>query len=338
MWLLCLTYSFNEVHRYDVCLLFQPFHSDCRVLSGGRRERCPLSKTEELSFKHHGTIRPIILAVHEEILCSVFKEEPFRESMEKRTDCESSVLSVDLCSICELAKLVPFTPGNTTMMLNEALTVSNDIFGHMVCNDNDHGVVLEAMQIKYHIPGKSAFLMSDLSRLDPLVEFVQRSGNKFNVVVLDPPWRNKSVTRSKKYASLSFTEISTIPLVKILAHGALVMVWATNNRHVVNYISHVLFPNWSIDYVTEWFWLKVTTSGQMVCDLDSLHRKPYETLVIGIFKSQSGVEGKVVFNIPSDFIISSIPTVQHSQKPYLGAVIKHCLPPEYSLKGAYRQL
>ena len=60
--------------------------------------------------------------------------------------------------------------------------MSNDVFGHMVCNDNDCDVVLEAMQIKYHVPEKSAFLMSNFSKLDPLVEFAQRSGNKFNVV------------------------------------------------------------------------------------------------------------------------------------------------------------
>ena len=108
---------------------------------------------------------------------------------------------------------------------------------------------------------------------------------------------------------------------------------------MVNYISHVLFPNWSIDYVTEWLWLKVLApSGHMVCDLHSFHRKPYETLVIRIFKSKSGAEVKVAFKIPSDFIISSIPTVQHSQKPYLGVAIKHCLPPEYILKGMYKQL
>jgi N6-adenosine-specific RNA methylase IME4 len=304
-------------------------HVEYDACSVPKCKRCPLNKTEELFFEYHQCIRSNIVRVHQEVLALISKEDVC-ETQEPNA---APILSLDLCSICELTKHVTSIPRLPSIIkLNSLSASSDDVFGNIVCNDNAYSIVLEIMHVTFYLPPRSRFLMSDLSKLDPLIELCTQSSNKFNVVVLDPPWINKSALRSKIYRSLSPIQILGVPMSNILAPGALVMIWATNNRHVVNYIRHVMFPTWSVDYVTEWIWLKITTAGEMVCDLDSVHRKPYEVLVIGLFNIRDG-DSKQIFRIPSNFIISSIPTVVHSQKPYLGPVIEHCLKGSRSLQG-----
>ena len=81
----------------------------------------------------------------------------------------------------------------------------------------------------------------------------------------------------------------------------------------------------------------------MVISLESVHRKPYETLVVGIHKKcphmpelTSGEAGKScngsVFQVPHQLIVCSVPTV-HSQKPFLGAAIDRCLNGDRGCKG-----
>ena len=81
----------------------------------------------------------------------------------------------------------------------------------------------------------------------------------------------------------------------------------------------------------------------MVMGLESVHRKPYKTLVVGIHKKcphmperTSREAGKScngsVFQVPIQLIVCSVPTV-HSQKPFLGAAIDRCLNGDRGCKG-----
>ncbi len=60
--------------------------------------------------------------------------------------------------------------------------------------------------------------------------------------------------------------------------------------------------------------------------MESAHKKPYETLLIGRVKEKESpgkppVKRSRVDTIPSQFTIMAIPSTTHSQKPYLGGVL-----------------
>ncbi|XP_053394638.1 uncharacterized protein LOC128555651 [Mercenaria mercenaria] len=131
----------------------------------------------------------------------------------------------------------------------------------------------------YIIPPNSTFLMSDITQLN-------RTGKalgKFDLVVMDPPWTNKSVKRKKKYYTMDNDMLLDIPLVDMMNPGCLVVVWVTNKQKHMQFVTDQLFQSNNIKFVARWYWLKVTKTGQCVFDLDSAHKKPYETLIIGKF-------------------------------------------------------
>ena len=331
-------------------------------LAGGPEndeKRPALNQGERLLREHHYAIRDRIVSVHAELLelgrhGEIFGNTQSRKSAEDKPGRGIAVedvppssrmfYSLDLHSICELHKLVPHTPGTPVVYLCESTCKTDDVFGHLVINSSAEMVSLEVMGACFSIPVGSIFLLSDAACLEPLVEHCTTSpANCYNVVVLDPPWWNRSVKRSKKYSYLTLNEVSQLPLPSILVDGALVVVWATNKRTLVESIKESLFKKWSVQFVAEWQWLKVTTSGEMVIDLDSVHRKPYETLVVGIHKKclskpEGSPEdaGKVghgsVFSVPQQLVVCSVPTV-HSQKPFLGAAIDRCLTGDKGCKG-----
>lgn len=321
-------------------------------------KRPALNQGERLLRRHHDAIRERLVSVHAELLelgrhGEVFVSTPNHKSAkhkgsgaseESDPPSNSIFYSLDLCSVCELHKLVPHTPGTSVFYLHEAACKTNDVFGRLVTNSSGETVTLDVMGARFSIPKGSSFLLSDAARLEPLVEHCTTSPtNCYDVVVLDPPWWNRSVKRSRKYSYLTMKEVSQLPLPSILVDGALVVMWATNKRTLVEGIKESLFKEWCVQFVAEWQWLKVTTSGEMVIDLDSLHRKPYETLVVGIHKKcpsmpecsrgeAGGDASGLLFNVLQQLVVCSVPTV-HSQKPFLGAVIDQCLTGDKKCKG-----
>ena len=85
---------------------------------------------------------------------------------------------------------------------------------------------------------------------------------------------------------MSLWQIKSLPVPQLLAPGALVGVWVTNKQKYHKFTKSELFPHWSLELVAEWYWVKVTRRGELVTDLDSPHKKPYEPLLIGQFRPQ----------------------------------------------------
>jgi len=147
----------------------------------------------------------------------------------------------------------------------------------------------------------------------------QFSPSKFDFIVIDPPWPNKSVSRSQSYHSFDPYDLFQIPLSHWLNDSGIVLVWVTNKRKWSNLLTKKLgvFEKWNCSVIGEWYWLKVTTNGDWVVDIDSVHRKPYEPLIIGQKQSQPGNSRMESLNIPSQHAFASIPSLYHSRKPNL---------------------
>uniref|UniRef100_F6UFW3 Methyltransferase-like protein 4 n=2 Tax=Ciona intestinalis TaxID=7719 RepID=F6UFW3_CIOIN len=162
--------------------------------------------------------------------------------------------------------------------------------------------------------------MSDMEGLKQIVE-ESKNGGKYNCIVMDPPWENKSVKRGKKYNWLSFDDIIKMPVPQLTEEGCYVIVWVTNKQRIMNFVKKTLFPMWNIDFQVIWHWVKVTIAGKPLYPFDSLHKKPYETIIIGRYNPKRSHQPKCIENM-KELVICSIPCSQHSHKPPLSEILQ----------------
>ncbi|ORZ15132.1 MT-A70-like protein, partial [Absidia repens] len=157
----------------------------------------------------------------------------------------------------------------------------------------------------------------------------------YDLVVMDPPWPNKSVHRSSHYETQDIYDLYQIPLTSLVHKNSLVAVWITNKPKYRRFVMDKLFKSWHVDCVAEWTWLKVTNDGEPVFPLNSTHRKPYEQLIIGRYNGGSGggndnndsiQEESEVKPIPYQHSIVSVPSKRHSRKPPLQDLLQPYLP------------
>jgi N6-adenosine-specific RNA methylase IME4 len=179
------------------------------------------------------------------------------------------------------------------------------------------------------IPPNSTVLNGDIASTSHI--FLSHAP-KFNLIVLDPPWPNRSARRKKSYGiSYGNHEIrsllSSIPLANHLADDALVGAWVTNKAAFREMVlgEGGLFQEWGVHWVEEWIWLKVTSSGEPISELSSMWRKPYEILLVGKKGIPAGgeVKRRVLIGVPD----------LHSRKPNLKSVFEQVMK-----KGKYEAL
>jgi N6-adenosine-specific RNA methylase IME4 len=195
----------------------------------------------------------------------------------------------------------------------------------LVCNRNSTSIYITTPDgLRARIPPLSTILQGDIS--ETLKTFTQ-SAPRFDLIIMDPPWPNRSAWRKSSYSiSYSTTEIhtllSSIPINDHLAEEGLVAVWVTNKPAFRDILLQEggLFDEWGIDLVEEWVWVKVTVNGETICALDSLWRKPYEILLMGQKKGGKEVgNGEVKRRV-----IVAVPDL-HSRKPNLKVLFEKIL-------------
>uniref|UniRef100_M3ZJ21 Methyltransferase 4, N6-adenosine n=1 Tax=Xiphophorus maculatus TaxID=8083 RepID=M3ZJ21_XIPMA len=222
-----------------------------------------------------------------------------------------------LAALCEIAKELPLVADEeqewTQSLLTEEGGASHvDLFSQVTENSQAWAAVVPLIGEEYIIPPNTAFLLSDFTRIQPLVQ----CGRRFDVIVIDPPWENKSVKRSRRYSSLPSSQLKRLPVPLLGSPGCLVVTWVTNRPSHLRFVRDELYPHWGVEVVAEWFWVKVTTSGEFVFPLDSPHKKPYEVLVLGRPLQTANVP------VEDKRLIVSVPSALHSQKPSLSEVLK----------------
>ena len=197
-----------------------------------------------------------------------------------------------------------------------------NVFSTVVKNSSHSCILIDALGTKVLIPESSTFLMSDIEDIGKLINI----GQKYDFIVIDPPWSNKSVKRARNYKSLSFSDIKTLPILQLASPGALVAIWITNKQKVIDFATKELFPFWSLELIGRWYWVKVTLKGEFVFNFHSHHKRPYECLLIGYVKRPGSSNGFQSFHklesFPFQKIICSVPCKLHSRKPMLFDVFK----------------
>jgi N6-adenosine-specific RNA methylase IME4 len=204
-------------------------------------------------------------------------------------------------------------------------SLSNTIHYHNRLSAFLH-ITLGPSKGRARIPPKSTLLQGDIaSTLDTFTT----TAPLFDLVVLDPPWPNRSARRKKSYGiSYGTTEIkdllSALPIEAHLTENGLVAVWVTNKVAFRDLLlgEGGLFEQWGVQLVEEWVWLKVTSDGEPICALDSTWRKPYEILLIGRKpgKEREAEKGGEV----KRRVILAVPDL-HSRKPNLKSIFEQVM-------------
>ena len=227
-----------------------------------------------------------------------------------------------------LSYLTPI-PTTSPIILDSGETVFDDVSDiYLTPITNSHSV-WTTLTLRYPLPCKKFFIPPSSSFLLGPVEHsdLPLALGKRELVLLDPPWPNKSAQRSRRYHTANRFGIVQLlrglKLHDVLVDGGLVAVWITNKPAVRRWLAEMLAA-WGCEQVAEWVWLKVTSSGEPVVALDEGaegERRPYEVLII----ARRGGAGEVTVG---DRVLVGVPDL-HSRKPCVRRLLEEYLPVGY---------
>lgn len=190
----------------------------------------------------------------------------------------------------------------------------------------------------FRVPPQSAFALGELpaSNLAILTAapmllhqtHLHKAGH-FDMILLDPPWANRSVRRSQSYTT-GFSLAELKPLFNgHVSKSGFVGIWVTNNEAVEKESVDVM-RNCGFMVYEVWLWIKTTTNGEPVSELSGMWRRPYECLLVFKKLSENFIGGNSTsVNYSATIqhrIIAAVPDL-HSRKPCLKELIETVLFP-----------
>ncbi|XP_044280011.1 N(6)-adenine-specific methyltransferase METTL4 isoform X2 [Varanus komodoensis] len=301
-----------------------------------RKRSSELNHGEHDALEYHSKVSSMILEGTESLV-KVGLRSGFLEASSTKQFCVKTPVTghndCGLAELCEMAKCfstVNEREQRAVFMMDEETSIPEQVQLSCVTeNTTNYAKIITLMGQKYLFPPKSAFLLSDISFIQPLLDY----NKKFGIIVIDPPWENKSVKRSNRYGYLSHWQIKQIPVPALAAPDCLVVTWVTNRQKHLRFVKNELYPHWCVHGVVEWFWVKITRSGEFIFPLDSFHKRPYEILVLGRVKQHPDIplrisEDGVCPAIPDHKLIVSVPCTLHSHKPPLTEILKGYTKPD----------
>lgn len=225
-----------------------------------RKRKCVFNQGELDALEYHTKIRKFIwegtLHLVQEGLKSGFLHHAAaapscgKNVVPGRIDC-------GLAELCEMAKQFPAVNDGDHQAVNvlddETTIPEQDLLSCVTENNSNCAKIVVLMGQKYLVPPRSSFLLSDISCLQPLLNYKK----KYDVIVIDPPWENKSVKRSNRYSYLSSWQIKQIPVSMLAAPDCLVVTWVTNRQKHLRFVKDELYPHWSVKTLAEWHWVKM---------------------------------------------------------------------------------
>ncbi|RMJ21314.1 MT-A70 family [Aspergillus sp. HF37] len=214
------------------------------------------------------------------------------------------------------------------------------------------------LQLEFTVPPLASFVACSLptsqgeqTRVSPAPATIPGLGDRrFNLILLDPPWPNRSVRRGRQYRTNAYFDVDglTSRIADILrAHlyissdtaadddaaadvvhrrPGIAAIWVTNAEKSRKAAYNALqSAGLGLCAVEEWVWVKTTTEGEPVSPVDALWRKPYEMLVIGRKQHADRADpdgaGGANANTIIRRVIAAVPDV-HSRKPNLRDVFE----------------
>ena len=198
----------------------------------------------------------------------------------------------------------------------ETMLIDTTEAGLIYQNPHPWGIKLNSSHGRstIYIPPESSIIVGDITATLPLFT---STAPQFSVIILDPPWPNRSARRKQAYNILYNTHeiralLSSIPIEDHIAKEGYVAIWITNRQAFREMLlcPNGLFSQWGVTLVEEWIWIKVTSQGEPLGPLNGAWRKPYEILLVGRKGGGGQVQRRVLAGVPD----------LHSRKPNLKSI------------------
>jgi len=88
---------------------------------------------------------------------------------------------------------ISFAVYNVFCLLDVSDKLSASYFDRIILHDSDTATTQRILGSTYLLPARCCFLMSDINNIGILTD----ANLMYDCIVIDPPWRNKSVKRKK---------------------------------------------------------------------------------------------------------------------------------------------
>ncbi|OJD19398.1 hypothetical protein AJ78_00668 [Emergomyces pasteurianus Ep9510] len=184
--------------------------------------------------------------------------------------------------------------------------------------------------ISINIPPESTFLNCHLTpptESHPSSIPSLSSDTKFNFILMDPPWPNRSVRRSshyKEHAEPLQPIVEGVLQNHLHPHQAIVAIWITNSMKSRSATLSAL-EACGLHSFEEWIWVKTTIDGQPASPPDGLWRRPYEVLILAhkekhLAQDCKGEETRGHCEIKRRVIVA-VPDI-HSRKPNIKELVE----------------
>lgn len=187
--------------------------------------------------------------------------------------------------------------------------------GQIMMQENDTDDVqvaaADALASCVLLPPRCSFVFGQIQQLGHVL-----LGRSYRLIMMDPPWINKSVMRSKGYATFHHTELLGMGIPSIAHEQQCVLgIWVTNRPQYTSFLLETLLPAWGFQYHETWYWLKVCANAELVTPLTSSHRLPFEKLIVA-YRGQNDADcerlAAALGSKPK--VVASVP-LRHSWKP-----------------------
>ena len=256
-----------------------------------------------------------------EVLFNNFKRKQ-KEKVEIASEMKTKV--VNFLTDCKKEKLFQLTNDeNAEKMKKENVELMNKFyacssdFGFFHGENNlSFGKVVTMGSKCFIIPPNCKFFNNKIKKLESCLP--PNDDNKFDFIVIDPPWKNRYIKRVKKktnnqgYFMMSDDEICKIPLENYTKKTSIVVIWCTNSETHVKAIKERLLAKWQLKLLATWQWVKVDMNGELFCSIDG-NKKPFEQIFIATHQDSKIFDGL----IENECLIFSQPSSIHSHKPPL---------------------
>lgn len=185
-------------------------------------------------------------------------------------------------------------------------------------NNLNQGKCVKMKDASYLIPPHSKFFNKRVEELETCLQ--SNETNKFDFIVIDPPWKNRYIKRLKKnaadktqgYFMMTDDEIVQIPLEKYTKTTSLVVVWCTNSETHLNAVKHEFLAKWKLKLLSSWLWIKIDGNGELFNSFEA-NKKPFEQLFIATHQDNKDYD-RILEN---NCFLFSEPSSIHSHKPPL---------------------
>lgn len=159
--------------------------------------------------------------------------------------------------------------------------------------------------------------------VDQLTALLPQLNPNYDLIILDPPWRNKYIRRLKRakqtlgYGMLDNDELALLPINQLTHVNSLVAIWCTNSTLHQQALETVLLPRWRLRLLHKVRWYKLNTEHQLISDVqhaDVTKKQPYEMLYL---TCHADSEEEYALELKRAEMLLSVPSIIHSHKPPL---------------------